>query len=721
MFSNKPFTKQMIQNRKFSILFFISIFIAFQAVYPNLDSLNQQFLVQTGKVQIETGLKICEELTNEPSQFVDFSLNLLKKAEKTVPNSLLLAKVAKSVCDGYWYSEDLKKSSEYLLRAIIIAESLEIIDTQFVGGAYNDLGLNYQEMGERIEARSYLTHAIRILEKSPFLNELADAKSNLAILNHSEGKYQEAITLFLEVYQLDLKTGNLKRQSTSLNSLGRMYVEWGKYETGLDYYFRSIALLDTVNDLRTLGIRFNNIGMAYQLMENHKEAIKWIEKAKRIDEAEGPSSRLATRYFNLGNSYLALKDYEKSKFYLDKSEVIFSQTDMYPQTSKVYGSLGELYLKTGQTAKAETCFLKSKKLADLGGTLPEKSISYEHLYNYYKSIGKFNDALQFYELHTNAEDSIFNLKVSEQVEEMESQYQSKQKEAEITRLEKENELKVKELVFKNRQRNWALAGLALLLLVSVSMYLLFSTVKRQKAELAKQNQKLDRLNKTLNRLFAIISHDLRNATAAYQSSAKIIDYHLGKGQPEKLLPLSGEISTNANNLSTMLENLLHWSVSQMKGIELRKQLLIINDEIEKVISLLKNEAQVKSIKIKNDLENKDTVWCDPESFNLIVRNLLGNAFKFTEKGKVVFESSQSNGYTILKISDSGCGIPKPLLGDIFNIGNEKIRPGTSGEKGTGLGLIMVAEHVEKNGGIISVESEEGKGTTFIVSLPSEHI
>jgi signal transduction histidine kinase len=710
----------MNRYRRFSSLFFFSFLIAIQAVFPNIDSLKQQFSVQKGEIQLETGLKICDELADEPSQLIEFSTNLLKKAEKAVPNSILLAKVARSVCDGYWYSEDLKKSSEYLLKAILIAESLEPIDTQFVGGAYNDLGLNFQEMGDRIEARNYLTHAIRFLEKSQFLEELADAKSNLAILNHSEGKYQEAITLFLEVYQIDLKTGNLKRQSTSLNSLGRMYVEWGKYVTGIDYYFRSISLLDTVNDLRTLGIRFNNIGMAYQLMGNHKEAIKWIEKAKRIDEAEGPSSRLATRYFNLGNSYMALRNYEQSKIYLDKSEAIFSKTDMYPQTSKVYGSLGELYLKTRQTAKAETCFLKSKELADLGGTLPEKSLSYEHLYNYYKCTGKFKDALQFYELHTNAKDSIFNLKVSEQVEEMEAQYQNKQKEAEITRLEKDNELKVKELSFRKRERNWALAGITLLLIVSVSMYFLFSTVKRQKSELAKQNQELDRLNKTLNRLFAIISHDLRNATAAYQSSAKIIDYHLGKGHPEKLLPLSGEISTNANNLSTMLENLLKWSVLQMKGIEPRKQVFPLKSEVEKVVALLKSVADKKANSIELNITD-ETVFCDPESFNLIIRNLLGNSLKFTENGHIQVFASNVDGITTLSIKDTGCGMAPSMIDNLFGIGNSKIRQGTAGEKGTGLGLIMVKEHVEKNGGTITVESEEGKGTTFIVSIPSEHI
>ena len=130
-------------------------------------------------------------------------------------------------------------------------------------------------------------------------------------------------------------------------------------------------------------------------------------------------------------------------------------------------------------------------------------------------------------------------------------------------------------------------------------------------------------------------------------------------------------------------------------------------------------AKDKGNEIKVDIGNDVMVWCDRESFNLIIRNLLGNALKFTEKGCITFESEAKNNFTIIRISDTGCGIPDHLIKKIFIIGSKKIRLGSSGEKGTGLGLLMVAEHISKNNGTIKVESEEGRGTTFIVSLPSK--
>jgi len=165
---------------------------------------------------------------------------------------------------------------------------------------------------------------------------------------------------------------------------------------------------------------------------------------------------------------------------------------------------------------------------------------------------------------------------------------------------------------------------------------------------------------------------------------------------------------------------LQWSVSQMKGIEPRKQVFTLKPEVEKVVGLLKSVAEKKANSIELNISN-ETVYCDPESFNLIIRNLLGNSLKFTENGRIQVSASEKDGMTALLIKDTGCGMAPSLVNNLFRIVDSKIHHGTAGEKGTGLGLLMVKEHVEKNGGNIKVESEEGKGTMFTVSLPSEHI
>ncbi len=696
----------------------ILVFFYPSEVYSQAQELLVLYRNQAGKARIETGLQICDSLVEDPGALVSFGLTLLKEAEGEVPGSMLLARVYRHISDGYFYSDSIVRSNDFLLKALTLAESLDPQDTLFIGSALNDLGMNFDNMGKRLESRHYLQKAIEYLTVSGSQESLADAKSNLASLYYAEGNYEEAIRLYNEAYQIDLQSENAGRQSSSLNNMGRIYVDWGKFETGLAYYFRSLALLDSVADRKIMAVRYNNIGMAYQMMKNHREAIRWIEKARLIDEEEGMVLRLGTRYFNLATSMAALRDYERAGVYFAKADSYYTAAEQIPALARVHAGFGQMYLDQGNPSRAIDHFLRSLEYAETGGSLPEQSLIYHQLYRYYKETGAFEKALHFHELYRSVRDSIFNLEVSGQVEEMEVQYQTSQKEAEIARLEAENGLRLKEASFRRRERNWAFAGLGLVLLFIAGLYRLFITVKKQKMILAAQNEELDQLNQTQNRLFGIISHDLRNATAAYQSTAKMIAFHLEKGQPEKLLPLAPEIRRNARNLSGMLENLLQWSLLRMKGIEPEKKKVTIRDEVDRVVELVRDHAHSKSTVIEKEVGD-ETVWCDPGSLELILRNLIGNAVKFTATGKIVISAFSEGGQTILKVKDTGCGIDPARVKKLFSPATLEVSRGTAGEKGTGLGLQLVAEHVARNGGSIDVESQPGEGTTITVILSSK--
>ncbi|HPR32415.1 MAG TPA: tetratricopeptide repeat-containing sensor histidine kinase [Prolixibacteraceae bacterium] len=706
--------------------FFFPLFIFSIPAVSVTDSLQALYNQQSGLEKIHTGIELTGQMEEDPAALLSFSLQLLDEAGKICPKTLLHARTARAVGDAFYYTDSLGRSNEYLLIAVSIAENLEPVDTFFLGSLYNDIGTNYLTLDENSRARYYTEKAVSFFEGSSYRSQLANAKNDMAVIFHGEGNYEEAISLLQDVYQIDLESGNKRDISTSLNNLGRMYIDWGKYETGLDYYLQSLGLLDSLSDHRTLGIRYNNIGMVYQMMKNHPEAIQWFNKAIETESPYGQTPRLAIRYYNIGNSYMAQLKREEAKINFEKAYAIFQAAGLIPQLSKVSGSLGQLYVNMGLPEKAAPWLMKSKDYAEQAGILPELAICYRHLYEFYKAQGRYKESLNFYELYAQANDSIFNLNVSRQVEEMDAKYQTQQKQTEIERLEAENQLTQKEVAFKKRQRNFAFIGIAFLLMVSLSLYYLLTLLRKQKKQVEKQNAELDRLNKTLNRLFAIISHDLRNATAAYQSSAKVIAHHLNKGQPEKLLPIAADISANAGNLSAMLENLLQWSVIQMKGLIPRKELLNIREEAEKAAALLQADAAKKENTITLDIEPGQMLYCDRESLSLVLRNLLGNANKFTEKGTIRIRSEKRGQELLLSVSDTGCGMDKGMVDTLFGNHNENIRKGTAGEKGTGLGMVMVKEHVEKNGGNIAVESDPdgksgGKGTTFVVSFPIEDI
>lgn len=699
------------------LLTFVIIMHTYAMMFSQSDSLLKLYNQQTGLKKVITGLQLCEHLEENPEKYLLISKELLKIIQKTDKASLYHAKVLKSVSDAYYYSDSLNSSIDYLLKAIAIAKKISPQPLDFLGETYNDLGLNYLDSGDRTKAYDFLLKANNYLIKSKNLIIKADAKSNLASFYHSVGQFDNATKLFIEVYNLDKQSGNKNKQSSSLNSIGRVYVDWGKYDAGLKYYFQSLALLDTVKEMSSYAIRCNNIGMVYQLKHDHRNAIIWIGKALNIELKEGIKPKLAIRYFNLANSYSALKKFEKAQNYYNESEKIFTNLGMDKELSKVYAGIGQLMIQKGKRNIAYEYLKKSLDKARISGTLPEKLNIYKLMHDYFKSGNQYHEALNYFELYINAKDSIFNLNASKQVDELEIQYQTAQKELEINRLESENKIKQKELKFRKRERNIATLGFILICIFSVVLYRLFRLVKKQKAVLADQNTQLDKLNNIQNQIFSIISHDFRSLTASYKSSAKIIEHYLQKGQPEKLIPIAGEISKNSNTLSSMLENLLQWALIRKKGIEPDKKLMNLNIEIQEIIDILNDTIKSKNNKIKTNIK-AEYVYADPQSVRIILINLLSNANKFTDNGEITVESDSKENMTVLRIIDTGTGMTNETLNKLFDFGKEKIKKGTAGEKGTGLGLMLVKEHVESNNGIIEVASELGKGSSFCVILPT---
>ena len=698
------------------LLFLIFLCLHIIGMQSKASDKAKLFEKQTGEKKIETGLAICDSLSENPEEMLRFSLNLVKLAQKSVPNSKLLAQTTRCVADAYYYIDSLEKSNEYLLLSIQTAESLTQLDSVFIGAACNDLGLNLRTLGNLKNAKNWFLKAIDYLQDSYDKITLADSKSNLATLFHAEGDYEQAINLFQEVYQIDEQTGNKDGQSSSLNNLGRIYVDWGKYETGLEYYFRSLELIDTLTNRASLAIRYNNIGMTYQTMKQHENAILWINKALKIEETIGNPSKVAMRLYNLATSHASLKNYQTAQNLFERVDSIISGTNLYVFLAKNNAGLGQLYFVQNRFNEALNYFSKAENFAGQAGTLPEQSNVALHFYQIYKKMGNYSEALSYYEKYTELNDSIYSLSVANQIEELQIQHQTAQKEAEITRLETDNEIKQNELIYRKRERNWAFAAILILLGFSFSLYLLLRQVKIQKTTLSAQNAELDKLNKTLNRLFGIISHDLRNASAAFQSSSKIIAHHLKNGQPEKLVPLGPEIEKNSSQLTALLENLLNWSAAQIKGIEPEKKQIDVDTAVEKCVDLFQEKNKLKNNQLIVN-GGKKQVFCDPESFQIILRNLLGNAVKYTTNGSIIIQAVQKGNYTEISVSDTGCGMDATTVENLNRGVFTESRRGTLGEKGTGLGLILVAEHVKKNNGTFKVESTPDKGTTVYVNIP----
>lgn len=244
-------------------------------------------------------------------------------------------------------------------------------------------------------------------------------------------------------------------------------------------------------------------------------------------------------------------------------------------------------------------------------------------------------------------------------------------------------------------------------------------VRTRTAELVKANRELEETNKIKDKLFSVISHDLMTPIFSFSIFLDVILKLQNDLSLKKVKAYSSKIRNYVQNVMDMLENLLNWSVSQMGRIKNENKPLALEEVLQKNFNLFELLAEQKGIDFKlNTPEKKVTVLGDENMINIVIRNLISNAIKYTaSKGKIVINTQLDDRQAIISIADSGLGINPDKLQSLFDKNYIKPEPGVRLERGTGIGLKLCKEFVEKLNGQIWAESTEGKGSTFYFSLP----
>jgi len=242
--------------------------------------------------------------------------------------------------------------------------------------------------------------------------------------------------------------------------------------------------------------------------------------------------------------------------------------------------------------------------------------------------------------------------------------------------------------------------------------------KNVEESLRKSEQKLQELNSTKDKFFSILAHDLRNPFNTIMGFSELLLTQrnlINQEKAEHFYKLIRDASKSAYNL---LSNLLEWSRSQTGTISFIPIPFDIGNTITENLKLLEGSAAEKNIQLKSEITENIQVYADINMLTTILRNLLSNAIKFTHNnGEIKINAFKKSDFVHISIVDNGVGIKSEQLKGLFKIDSSKSTPGTNEELGTGLGLILCKEFVERNGGVIGVESKLGTGSTFTFSVP----
>jgi signal transduction histidine kinase len=368
--------------------------------------------------------------------------------------------------------------------------------------------------------------------------------------------------------------------------------------------------------------------------------------------------------------------------------------------------------------------------------LPELAECYNNYCVIYEQSGQFQKALEYHRKYKETDDCLQSEKVLQNMLLTEEKFQVEFKQNELELQKKDNEI----LKLKLGKSTWLKNFMFGILISVIAFLILFIFHYRSKlktntflsklnAELSETNQKLinsevklRELNATKDKFFSIISHDLRNPFASLVSFVRIMQRDYDTMKDSEIKELVSDMKTTVEKAQDLLENLLVWSKTQTGKVIFHPEDFNLFEAVQENVYLYQSTLNQKQIAVQLFIENPTPVYGDFNMMKTIIRNLLSNAIKFTSpKGNIIISYEKNHQYHILRIKDNGMGLKEESIPLLFVPGGQKSRYGTANEKGSGIGLLICKEFIDRHNGFIHVESNVDKGSTFSIHFPIREI
>jgi signal transduction histidine kinase/uncharacterized protein HemY len=588
----------------------------------------------------------------------------------------------------------------------------------------NGLGRIYMAMHETNKTIEILEKINPLLENVSDKNLISETYNYLGLAYMIAGRFTVAADYHINALNLSRENKDKKNIATAYNYLGILSYIQKKYEQALDYCQKALVLTISIDDKEGTSLAYEHLGYVYAVKNDYKKAIEYNYKALELRNELGDVVEASAIYHNLGIFYRDIGKLQKALDSIERGIALKEKYDDKKGFGSLYSDLGSIYIQMNRIETGMKYFFESlkirKEISDLRGTVA----LIKKIIGVYESKKDYKNALKYYRELYSATDSLNNLNNHDLEKELQYKLETTGKQKQLNLLKKNYDL-------EKTQRTYlvfVIVLISILLVVGGISYLIKRNAHRnvikknnliteQKEKLEKLNNELTKLNAEKDKVFSIIAHDLRTPFTALLGFSEVIKTEHDKLSKDELKKFIDSIYFSSINLYNLLENLLQWSRINRGIFELSLEPVDINGVLENVIHILNENAKLKRISIINEMQKNQLIFSDRLAINLVLRNIISNAIKFSNTGgSITITSKIANGFIDISISDTGVGIPETKCNNLFTSEVVSTR-GTENENGTGLGLILCKEMVEKSGGNIWVKSEVGKGSTFTFSQP----
>ena len=646
------------------------------------------------------------------------SLQVIFQNAKNIEDIDALNRGLLAILENRYLPTDLQdlpaEYAQYAQKALELSENLKYktgeLNALFALGLYHwSKGLNYQTSVDQ-KCLDYFEKATAIAKSIG--NREIDAKANRSIgkIYVELGELQIGLKILLETYQASKDSTGGKFYLTT--DVGNIYFDSGEYLKSLQKFLEALVLARNENNQHKVAYALNNVARVFDKLARRSKAVTNLEEGIAIADKNKDLFCLAVLYNTHGGISLRLDEIEKASAYYEKAAEISKRINNKRLLADILQNLAKLSNKKKDYKKALDFYLQAL-------TFYEKSAPRVHLIEMYADLSDIytrnkdhQKALSYFKLHTEIKEQYFSDRSQTALLTAEAEINEKK----IEVLEKANKLFDSELNTQKLQKN-IFFSLVIILLIGLTLIVInFRQKQKINKELQNQKEELKQANILKDRMFAVISQDLRSPLNSLRNVVTLLNSDSLNTEEIKLI--SEKLNEDLGATLGLLDNLLYWARSQMQGIRREPKQINIAQILNDNIALLSGNANKKSLILQNTVSQTfSKAYADPNMISLVVRNLLTNAIKFSPKGSTITMSAKLNADMIeVNVTDAGIGISYENQQKIFNPNMVLSNTGTAMEKGSGLGLLLCKEFVEENEGKIWVRSAEGMGSTFGFSL-----
>lgn len=628
----------------------------------------------------------------------------------------------------YARMDDMANMEAYAARALAVAKKLP--QTFSLAYVYLMQGRSYHGKAKYMQAINTYNNGIAAAKKSGDKNQMAAFYINLGSLYGTISDHAKSLEANQQAINLYNEIGNKDQVSTAYMNTGVTYIEMQKPVKAVEYINKALVIFtaDKKGLNYATSYAYQNLSKSYLIATNDEliklgvkpaeryvqslallnRALKIAETAEEANVLQMPVHTGIGEIFELtGNNKEALVHYEAALALVNNN----SQPE---DIGAIHYKLGNFYYNTGNYTQGKMYLHKSLKFAQTTGLLDVQKNALEKLSELFAKIKQFDSAFIYHTHYASIKDSILNA----------------EKETEITRKQlqldftvKENDYKLTQQVsagkLKQQKLQIIFLALASAFILVIAGLILYDRRKTKKLNeiITQQKAGLEQLGQVKDKLFSVVSHDMRAPVNSLISFIDILED--GKMPPEKLSLYAKELKQNLTYTAALMNNLLNWAASQMQGFKPVTEAFNLSMIVTEVANTLQHHLHQKEVVLQNNIAADTILHADRNMTAAIIRNLMSNAVKFSYKQGVVSVTNKNTeaGYQIL-VSDEGAGMDAAQTA-AFNSNQQQqteSKRGTDNEKGTGLGLLLCKTFAQQMGGKISAVKTE-KGMIFTVWLP----